>query len=74
MSKSRPEIINLNTPTVLADKFESLLLEELAKPAKLKRVDIDGKTNFSFYPTKSEYFLISLKMSFLAEELGGVRK
>lgn len=74
MSKSRPERINLNTPTIYADKFEALLLEELAKPAKLKRVDNGGKTNFTFYPTKGEYFLISLKMSFLAEELGGVRQ
>jgi hypothetical protein len=74
MNKSRPEIINLNTPTIYADKFEALLLEELAKTAKLKRVDIDGKTKFSFYPTKSEYFLISLKISFLAEELGGVQQ
>lgn len=74
MSKSRPEIINLNTPTVYADKFEALLVEELGKAARLKREDIDGKTKFSFYPTKGEYFLISLKISFLAKELGGVRQ
>jgi len=74
MSKYRPEKIELNAPTKYADQFGAILNEELAKPAKLKRVDKDGKTIFSFFPTKGEYFLISLKVSFLAEELGGVRQ
>lgn len=74
MIKYRPERIELNTPTKYADKFGEILNEELAKPAKLERVDKDGKTTFSFFPTKDEYFLISLKVSFLAEELGGVRQ
>lgn len=74
MNKYRPELINLNTPSVYADKFEAMLTETLAKAAKLNRVDEGEKTNFSFHPTKSEYFLVSVKLSCLADELGGVRK
>lgn len=71
---NRPELINLNTPSIYAEKFEEMLNDSLAKSAKLKRVDENEKTNFSFYPTKSEYFLISVRMSCLAESMGAVRK
>lgn len=74
MSKYRPEKITLTTPAIYADKFGAILSEELAKPARLKRVDSDDQTVFTFYPTKGEYFLINLKVSFLAEDLGGVRQ
>jgi hypothetical protein len=74
MDKNRSELINLNTPSVLADKFEEMLKDSLAKAAKLKRVDENEKTNFSFYPTKSEYFLISVRLSCMADEVGAVRK
>lgn len=68
MSKSRPELINLNTPSVYAEKFEAMLNETLANPAKLKRVDENGKTNFSFYPTKSEYFMVTVKLACMSNE------
>lgn len=68
MNKYRPERINLNTPSVYADKFEAMLSETLAKSAKLSRLDEGEKTNFSFYPTKSEYFLVSVELACLAED------
>ena len=61
-------MINLKTPIVYADKFEAMLMEVLAKVAKLNRVDKDGKTNFSFYPTKGEYLLITIGLAHMAEE------
>jgi len=71
---NRPELINLNTPSELADEFEKMLNENLAKSSKLKRVDENEKTNFSFYPTRSEYFLISVLLICLMESKGAVRK
>jgi hypothetical protein len=71
---SRPEKIELNTPTAHADAMGEMLAGELAKGANLQRVDKDGKTTFSFYPTKSEYFIISLKFHALCEDLGAKRK
>lgn len=73
MSKYRPEKVQLTLPTAYAEKFEAMLSKELGKPAKLKRTDMDEKTTFSFYPTKGEVLLIGIEVSFLAEELGGVR-
>ena len=67
MSKYRSEIINLKSPKIYADEIEVMLVKILAKNAKLKRVDGDGKTNFSFYPTKGEYLLISCTSALMAE-------
>lgn len=61
MSKYRPEKIELMVPTLVSDEI-SIMLEDLHKRANLKRVDQDGKTIFSFYPTKSEYFLIGIRL------------
>lgn len=74
MNKYRPELINLNAPSDLAGKLEEMLKDTLAKAAKLKRVDENEKTRFSFYPTKSEYFLVSVRLSCMADEIGAVRK
>lgn len=66
MSKYRPELIELKSPVSKAAEIEEMLNTELAKPAKLKRNDFGDQTTFSFYPTKGEYFLISVKLMCLA--------
>jgi hypothetical protein len=71
MTKSRPERIELNTPTYLAEAFAILLNKHLKTNAKLKRMDTDGKTTFEFYPTKGEYFIISMLFMAMAKQSGG---
>lgn len=71
MNKYRPENIKLTLPTDLAGEFEPILQENLHRRARLKRKDKDGQTVFSFWPTKSEYFLISIMVGTKCRELGG---
>lgn len=68
MNKNRPELINLTSPISCAENIQNMLLEVLAKAAKLKRIDQSGETKFSFHPTKSEYFLISVKLACMAKQ------
>ena len=68
MSSARPEKITLKIETKTPELVESvyeILNTELHKQAKLTRTNEDGYTLFSFNPTRSEYFLIRLKLTLL---------
>mgnify|MGYP001611761478 CR=1 FL=1 len=71
MTKSRPEKIELKTPDKYAEKFTKMLKENIAANGNLKAESKDGNTTFAFYPTKSEYFVISLLTQAICKELGG---
>ena len=69
MSKHRPEIISLRAPFIYADKIMEILNKELGKNAKLKNKAIDGGVLFLFSPTKSEHFIVGLKVAILCSDL-----
>lgn len=69
MSKYRPERIELTTPTLYAGRFVEMLEKYLKPAAKLKRVDESGNTSFVFYPTKGEYFIVSMLFSAIGNKI-----
>lgn len=68
MNKYRPEENKITCPVHVGDKFEKWLKENLHSRARLTRKDTPGKTIFKFWPTKSEYFYISMLIRWKGEE------
>lgn len=65
--KVRKDKITVEADPSKADETEGALKEVLHARAKLKRED-GKKVVFTFYPTKSEYFLIVVKIYCLTSE------
>jgi hypothetical protein len=60
--KYRPERIEIKATINHADEIEDLLKESLHNRAKMERKDEGEVVSFTFWPTKSEYFLVAVTL------------
>ncbi len=59
-TKYRPEEMKLRCPFELEDEMEEVLNDNLHKRAKLEKENTEDEVVFSFWPTKSEYWLVAV--------------
>lgn len=74
ISRSRPERIELGTPSEHAQQFREMLQKQLHPRARLMEKEKDGRTTFIFYPTKGEYLLVSILTSAIGKSLGAEKQ